>query len=553
MTENEMPWMNGKSRRRRAIPTSDAQESSATVRDLAVERGTQLAAMNARQFSQGPGTPGAWSRFLLAHLRWILIVTLVVVAGAVAYVRHQTPQYHSQAAVNLWFASAAPTALQGPNMVTEKGIVSSAAVLRIASRILDVPQWVLLKGLSVTVPAGSSNIAIAYSDPVPWVAQERAQVIAESYVAYRSPPAVTKHGTSAGTQAGSSLRATLITPAALPTSPSSPKTPIDILAALIIGLGVAIGTAALRDHLDDRFRGPLDVEERTGVPVLSLVPAFRILSRDPAAELVLLRSPDSVVAEAYRSLRTRVLTAVAGSGAKTLVVTSPGWEKKGAVAANLAVALAQSGRRTILVCADLRWGSSHEAFGVRNDYGLSTVLDTPTGLVTALHRTRVRNLWLVPPGPRPADPAAYLQRPTLRTVMTELRSQAAFVVIDAPPLLANPDFHPLVRLAETVLLVGDARRSTRAHLQAALREAGDAVDKVIGCVLYNVGRHRWLRSSPEPRISPEPEAAPADRPLNVDRWSAPGAPGGQEVVHAQMHSADGSPPAANSWRPSQPQ
>ena len=541
MTENEMPGMNGKSAHRSRIPSSGTQERSANVRDHAVERGTQLAALNARQFGHGPGSPGAWSRFLLAHLRWILIVTLVVVAGAVAYVRHQTPQYRAQAAVNVWFASAVPTSLQGPNMVTEKGIVSSAAVLRIAARILDVQQPVLLKALSVTVPASSSILDIAYSDPVPWVAQERAQVIAESYVAYRSPPLVTKHGTNAGADAGITLRATLITPAVLPASPSSPKKLLDILAALILGLGLAVGTAALRDHLDDRVRGPLDVEERTGAPVLALVPAFRLLSRDPAAGLVLLRSPDSVVAEAYRSLRTRVLTAVTGSGSKTLVVTSPGWEKKGMVAANLAVAFAQSGRRTILVCADLRWGSSHELFGVRNDYGLSTVLDSPVGLVTALHPTRVRNLRLLTPGPRPGDPAELLQRPALRTVLSELRGQADFVVIDAPPLLANPDFHPLVRLAETVLLVGDARRSTRAHLQAALREAGSAVDKLIGCVLYNVGRRRWLRSFPEP------EAAP-DRALDIDRWSPLEALDDHEAIPAHLHSADGSLPAANSWR-----
>lgn len=547
MTEDEMRGMNGNStHRRRPIPTGGPQERSETVRDHAVERGTQLAAINARQFGHGPGTPGAWSRFLLAHLRWILIVTLVVVAGAVAYVRHQPPQYKAQAAVNVWFSSAVPTALQGPNMVTEKGIASSAAVLKIASRILDVPQLVLLKGLSVTVPASSSILDIAYSDPVPWVAQERAQVIAESYVAYRSPPTATKHGTNTGAEASITLRATLITPAVLPTSPSSPKKLLDILVALILGLGLAIGTAALRDHLDDRLRGPLDVEERTGAPVLALVPAFRLLSRDPAAELVLLRSPDSVVAEAYRSLRTRVLTAVAGSGAKTLVVTSPGWEKKGAVAANLAVAFAQSGRRTILVCADLRWGSSHELFEVRNDYGLSTVLDGSIGLASTLHRTRVRNLRLLAPGPRPADPAELLQRPALRTVMTELRSQADFVIIDAPPLLANPDFHPLVRLAETVMLVGDARRSTRGHLQAALREAGSAVDKLIGCVLYSVGRRRWLRSFPEP------EAA-HDRAPDVDRWSPLEALRGQEAVPARLHSADGSLPAGNSWRPGEHQ
>ena len=69
------------------------------------------------------------------------------------------------------------------------------------------------------------------------------------------------------------------------------------------------------------------------------------------------RNPDSVIAEAYRGLRTRVIAAAAERSARTLLITSPAWEHKSTVAANLAAALAQSGRRTVLVCADFRWGS----------------------------------------------------------------------------------------------------------------------------------------------------------------------------------------------------
>ena len=476
--------------------------------DPGVGQGTQLAGLTARQFGRTPDAPGGWSRFLLAHLRWILITTLVVVGAAAAYARAQTPTYRSQTAVDVWFASPDPAALQGPNMLTEKGIVSSGVVLAKASRSLGVPSAELLRGLSVNVPAGSSIMQIAYSDPVPWVARERAQVISEAYVAYRTPPkpAPSRHTTQTATPVvgDSTLHATLITSALLPTSPSSPNYLVDILAALVVGLGLGIGTAAIRDHLDDRIRGPFDPEAETGAPVLALVPAFRPVWPDPASALAIVWNADSVVAEGYRSLRTRVIAAAAARGARTLLVTSPAWEKKSMIAANLAVALAQSGRRTILVCADLRWGDSHELLEVANDVGLTTLLNRQTDLLTTLQVPAVHGMRVLPPGPLPRDPAELLQRPALRTVLDQLRSHVDFVVIDAPPVLATPDTGPLARLAEMILLVGDGRKSTRAHLQAAVHEVGDAADKLIGCVLYNVGYRRWLRKRPTPPITVDP-------------------------------------------------
>jgi len=230
----------------------------------------------------------------------------------------------------------------------------------------------------------------------------------------------------------------------------------------------------------------------------------------------------------------------AARGARTLLVTSPGWEKKGTVAANLAVALAQSGRRTILVCADLRWGSTDELFGIHNDVeGLTTLLDARADWATALQSTGISCLRLLPPGPVPSDPAEILQRPALRTVIGGLRSQADFVIIDAPPLLASPDFSPLAQRAEMVLLVGDARKSTRAQLQAALREAGDAVDKLVGCVLYNVGSRHWLRRSPAPVVAHDP-------PLDPDEWSGRDAVDGHEAAPSQRQATYVSLPTGDS-------
>jgi capsular exopolysaccharide synthesis family protein len=333
-------------------------------------------------------------------------------------------------------------------------------------------------------------------------------VISEAYVAYRTPkPAPSKHHTpaaSAAATSGTTLHATLITSAVLPASPSSPNYLVDILVALVVGLGLGIGTAAIRDHLDDRVRGPFGPEELTGAPALALIPAFRPIWPNPASQLVIVWNAGSVVAEAYRSLRTRVIATAAARGARTLIITSPAWENKSMIAANLAVALAQSGRRTILVCADLRWGTADELLGVAGHDGLTTVLDRRTDLTAVLRSPRIPNLRVLPPGPLPPDPAEFLQRPSLRTVLGELRSHADFVVIDAPPVLATPDAVPLARLADMILLVGDARKSTRAHLRAAMRELHEVAGELIGHVLYDVGRYRWLRQRPaSPSAGPE--------------------------------------------------
>jgi capsular exopolysaccharide synthesis family protein len=230
-----------------------------------------------------------------------------------------------------------------------------------------------------------------------------------------------------------------------------------------------------------------------------------------------------------------VLEQAAARDARTLLVTSPAWEEKSTVAANLAVALAQSGRHTLLVSADLRWGLAPELLGVGDDNGLTSVLDWQTDLAGALIPPGVRNLRVLPAGPLPADPAEYLQRPALHALFTELRNNADFIIIDAPPVLAAPDAVPLTHFADMVLLVGDARKSTRTQLRSALRELEGAAGKVVGCVLYNVGRTRWLRkpldvpaaeypppAGPPRRINNHHEAPPSQRPTkNLDITAGP--------------------------------
>jgi succinoglycan biosynthesis transport protein ExoP len=459
---------------------------------------TQLARLMAREVGHGPGTPGSWSRLLVAHARWIVGVTLAVLAVAAVFAVTQTRLYASVADVVVEPAPAAGGGTaQQPDMSTEESVVTSGAVLSKASRAIQVPVATLSKGLSVTAKGASFVLTISYADASPHIAQQRAQAIAQAYTSFRSANPAPN-----GAAPNTAPVATLITPASLPTSPYSPKYPLDLGVALIAGLALAIVTAWGRDYLDDRPRGPLDLERQADADVLGIIPAFRPAEHSPRGQLVMVTSPGSMVADAYRGLRTRVLLTLAGRDSGMILVTSPTWEDRGTVAANLAAALAQSGRSTILVCADLHWGRAPLLFGGRQDApGLTELLEQGIDLSGALHATSVRDLRLLPPGAPPSDPAALLQLPALHAALSEIRAQADVVVIEAPPLLVTPDARPLADCADIVLLIADARASTRAQVRAAVRELEPERDRLAGCVLVNVGRRQNLGSGHLPAIN----------------------------------------------------
>lgn len=450
---------------------------------------TKLARLVAQETGRAPGGPGSWSRFLVAHARWIMGVTLVAVVAAAAFALSQTPLYLSQAEVVVQPAPAlSGNTAQPPDMSTEVGVATSGNVLHAAAKAIGVPAATLSSGVSVKAQGSGYVLQISYSNPNPRVAQRGTQAITQAYMAFRSP------GSGSRARSGTTPTATLITPASLPTSPYSPDYLVDIVVALIVGLALAVATAWGRDYLDDHLRGPLDLQREADADVLAVIPAFRPDGQEPRHRLVMAESPGSIVAEAYRSLRTRVLLTMAASKSRTLLVTSPVWEEKGTVAANLAAALAQSGRKTVLVCADPHWGDAHLVVGTWDGGpGLTGLLERRTDVASALQHTRVPGLRLLPPGRLCPDPAALLEGPTLRAVLDDIRSQADVLVIEASPLLASPEARPLADAAEIIMLVTDARASTRAQVRAAARELAAERARLAGCVLVNVGRRRRLR------------------------------------------------------------
>ncbi len=206
--------------------------------------------------------------------------------------------------------------------------------------------------------------------------------------------------------------------------------------------------------------------------------------------LITLTDPRNPAAEAYRTLRTNLTFTALDKPIETLIVTSAAPdENKSTVLANLAVTMAQSERRTILVDADLRRPSLHDIFGVSNDWGLTTMVVEETKLDDPpLVDVGVDNLWLVPSGPLPPNPADILGSRTMEQVITALKARADVILFDAPPIVSVTDATVLGTKVDGVLLVVCAGRTRREHAQRAKDLLERVHVRIVGAVLNDAPR-----------------------------------------------------------------
>jgi non-specific protein-tyrosine kinase len=201
--------------------------------------------------------------------------------------------------------------------------------------------------------------------------------------------------------------------------------------------------------------------------------------------LITLTDPRSPVSEAYRTLRTNLQFYSLDNPLRTLVVTSPAPEEgKSTTVANLAVTMAQSGRKTILVDCDLRRPSLHTLFGTPEAPGFTTMvlesIEEPP-----LQETAVENLWLLPSGPKPPNPADLLGATKTDGVIAHLAELADIVLFDAPPVVAVTDAAVLGAKVDGVLLVLSAGNTRRDHAERAKETLQKAKVRLIGAALTN--------------------------------------------------------------------
>lgn len=208
--------------------------------------------------------------------------------------------------------------------------------------------------------------------------------------------------------------------------------------------------------------------------------------------LITITDPRSPVSEAYRTLRTNLSFYSLDKPLQTLVVTSPTpGEGKSTTIANLAVTMAQGGRRTILVDCDLRRPSLHTLFDLGNDVGFTTLL-LDEKEVPPFQKTNVDNLWLLTSGPKPPNPADLLGSRLVDRVIAALKEQAEMILFDVPPIIAVTDAAVLGAKVDGVLLVINAGKTRRDHAQRAKELLEKAKVRIVGVALTNAPRDRAL-------------------------------------------------------------
>jgi capsular exopolysaccharide synthesis family protein len=286
----------------------------------------------------------------------------------------------------------------------------------------------------------------------------------------------------------------IVEEADVPRAPLWPQKTRNYELALMMGLGLGIGLCLLFEHLDNTFKTPDDVKQHLGLPFLGMVPDVSQRSRGanaPRPSPLILRSPKSAVAEAYRVLRTNLIFSTADRTGHVLAISSanPG-EGKTTTVANLAASLAINGSRVLAVDADLRRPTMHQHFGLAKTPGLSDLIVGKCRPSEAIHKTQFGGLQVLPCGYVPPNPTELLGSASLREIIAALRTHYDWILIDTPPILAMADTAVLCPLVDGVAIVVGAEQSTRPAVQRSVDQIKSVNGRMLGVILNKVNFER---------------------------------------------------------------
>ena len=276
-----------------------------------------------------------------------------------------------------------------------------------------------------------------------------------------------------------------------PGGPAEPNIPRNLGFAFVLGLTSGIGLAFLLEGIDNTVRTPEQAQAISGLPSLGMIPlgsknnadsgakagpGLMVAASKEAVELITQSRPQSQMAESYRALRTSLLLTSLGAPPKTILITSAlPREGKTTTSINTAIVLAQKGVRVLLIDADLRRPSIHKTLGMGPRVGLSNVLTGGATLQQATMRSPVLpNLYVLPAGTPPPNPAELMASVQMNDMLTQLRDQYDHIVVDTPPTLSVTDAVVLSTRADAVVLVIRSAQTTK----PALRRARDILAQV---------------------------------------------------------------------------
>ena len=270
----------------------------------------------------------------------------------------------------------------------------------------------------------------------------------------------------------------IVQPAVVPEAPSKPRKVMNVAMGSMVGLAGGIGLSLLFENLDTTLYATEQIEEVTELPVLGRISTVR---RQRQATLF---NGDSPQGDAFRRLRINILALDRDTPLQTLLITSAEpKEGKSTVAANLALAVAQSGRNVIVVDSDMRLPTLHTIFDLSNEIGLSSILKREATLDEAVQDTRIPEVQVLTSGPLPPNPTELLDSPRMTELIEQLARRCDMILLDTPSILAVTDAAVLASATDGVVLVVGRTQAQREAVQAACRHLANVKAKPIGVVV----------------------------------------------------------------------
>lgn len=315
----------------------------------------------------------------------------------------------------------------------------------------------------------------------------------------------------------------ILDPAVMPASPVGPQKKMGMLIGGIMGLILGIGLAFMFETLDTSIGTIEDIENVVKLPVLAVIPSTpseleegkgiftkfkrKILpvrkseTEEAYIRLIVHHKPKSPVAEACRNLRTNLKL---GPSKKTILITSAGpREGKTTILTNLGLTIAQKGAKTLLVSSDLRRPALAKTFGIKREPGLNEVITGTVKLEDALRNISdimlggiqleeimktpgIENIWVLPSGHLPLNPAEVLESKELPKLIEEIRKRFDVILFDSPPILPITDASLLASKVDSVIICYEIGRTARAALLRAKIQLESVGAKISGVVLNHI-------------------------------------------------------------------
>jgi tyrosine-protein kinase Etk/Wzc len=289
--------------------------------------------------------------------------------------------------------------------------------------------------------------------------------------------------------------------AVLPTTPIKPKKPLIVAIAFILGLILGIAIALIRKSLQQGIEDPDIIEQKLNIPVYATVPLSDVQksiskmekdkgsSKSAQAFVLALANPEDLAIESLRSLRTSLHFAFLESQNNVIMLTGPRPEiGKSFISLNLAVVLAQTGKKILLIDADLRRGLLHKKLALHRDKGLSELVSQTITVAEAIHKIPDANIDFISSGKIPPNPSEILLHNRFAMLLENIRKQYDYVIIDTPPILAVTDAAIVGRLAGATLMIVKAGLHPIRELEQANKRLNQSGVTVKGIVFNGLVR-----------------------------------------------------------------